>query len=63
MELFGKMDDVETFEQTESGDSGVKIEAGRETGAEGEGDGLERIHGGLVFSLTAAESAHKGVED
>ena len=63
MEFIGEMDDMEAFEETESGDGGVKIESGRETGTEGEGDGLERIHGGLVFSLTAAEAAHKGIAD
>jgi len=63
VEFFGKMDDMEAFEETESGDGGVKIEAGRETGAEGEGDGLERIHGELIFSLTAAESAYKEIAD
>jgi len=63
VEFFGEMDDIEAFEKTESGDGGVEIEAGRETGTEGEGDGLERIHGGLIFSLTAGESAHKGIAE
>ncbi len=45
VEFVGEMNHVEAFEETESGDGGVKIEAGREAGAEGEGDGLERIHG------------------
>lgn len=63
VEFVGEMDDMEAFEEAESGDGGVKIEAGRETGAEGEADGLKRIHRGLVFSLTAAESPHKGIAD
>jgi len=63
VEFVGKMDNVEALEETESGDGGVKIEAGRETGAEGEADGLEGIHGGLIFSLTAAEAAHKEIAD
>jgi len=37
---------VEAFERGRDGDRGVKIEAGGEAGTEGEGDGLERIHGG-----------------
>src|SRR5882724_1711485 len=63
VKFFGEMNNVEAFEKTESGDGGVEIEAGRETGSEGEGDGLERIHGGLIFSLTVGESAHKGIAD
>ena len=54
---------MEAFEKAERGDGGVEIKAGGETGAEGEGNGLERIHGGLIFSLTAAESAHKGIAE
>ena len=63
VEFFGEMNDMEAFEKTESGDGGVKIESGREGGTEGEGDGLERIHGGLIFSLTAGKSAHKGIAE
>ena len=63
VEFFREMDDMEAFEKAESGDGGVKIEAGREAGTEGEGDGLERIHGGLIFSLTAGVSAHKGTAE
>ncbi len=63
VEFFGEVDNMEPFEKAESGDGGVKIETGRETGTEGEGDGLERIHGGLIFSLTAGESAYKGIAD
>ena len=63
VEFFGEVDNMEPFEKAESGDGGVKIETGRETGTEGEGDGLERIHGGLIFSLTVGESAHKGIAD
>jgi hypothetical protein len=44
VKFFGEMNDVEAFEKAESGDGSVEIEAGGETGAEGEGDGLERIH-------------------
>ena len=63
VEFLGEMNDMEAFEKAEGGDGGVEIEAGRETGAESEGDGLEGIHGGLIFSLTAAESAHKGIAE
>ena len=63
VEFFGEVNDVEAFEKTEGGDGGVEIETGRETGTEGEGDGLERIHGGLIFSLTAGESAHKEIAE
>ncbi len=44
LKLFGKMNDVESFEKAECGDGGVEIEAGRKTGPEGETDGLERTH-------------------
>jgi len=55
------VNNVEAFEKAQRGDGGVKIEAGRETGSEGEGDDLERIHGGLIFSLTVAMAVDKGI--
>ena len=63
VEFFGEVNDMEAFEKTEGGDGGVKIEAGREAGTEGEGDGLEGVHGGLIFSLTAAMAVDKGIAD
>ena len=63
VEFFGEVNHVEAFEKAESGDGGVKIETGRETGTEGEGDGLEGVHGGLIFSLTAAMAVDKGIAD
>src|SRR5882724_6583784 len=39
VEFFGEVNNMEAFEKPESGDGGVKIETGRETGSEGEGDG------------------------
>src|SRR5205807_10037091 len=47
VKFFGEMNNVEAFEKAQRGDGGVKIESGGEAGTEGEGDGLERIHGGL----------------
>ena len=61
VEFFGEVDNMEPFEKAESGDGGVEIETGREAGTEGEGDGLERMHGGLIFSLTVAMAVDKGI--
>jgi hypothetical protein len=63
VEFFREMDDVEALEKTERGDGGVEVEAGREAGAEGQGDGLERVHLVSGFSLTVAAVAHKGFAD
>ena len=45
LELFGEMDDAETLEESEGGDSGVDIEAGGEAGAEDEAEGFQGAHG------------------
>ena len=56
MEFVGKMDDMEPFEETESGYGGVKIEPGGEAGAESEGDGLEWIHRREFLAVKENES-------
>src|SRR5258708_37788484 len=45
LEMFGEMDDAETLEEAESGDSGVDVQAGSKTGAEDEAESFEGIHG------------------
>ena len=51
LEMFGEMDDAETLEEAESGDSGVDVQAGSKTGAEDEAESFEGIHGCIKFQI------------
>lgn len=49
-EFFGQVDYLKTLKQTKRGDSGVEIESGRETDAEGKANSFEGIHCVFEFS-------------
>src|SRR5258708_32646049 len=51
LEMFGEVDDAETLEEAESGDSGVDVQAGSKTGAEDEAESFEGIHGCIKFQI------------
>ena len=55
LKMFGKMNNAEALEQTESRDGGVEVEAGGKTGAEDEAESFERAHGSIsmTFRFTA----------
>jgi hypothetical protein len=47
-ERIWQVDDTEALEKAESSDSRVKVEAGREAGAESEAESFKRVHGGCL---------------